>query len=696
MSLLRTFVVLLSIVLSLAVCMRPKDSQTVETEPTVGEAQTPASSNSSNSLSPPPVLQIDTGGHKGLIMDMAFTPDGRYLISAGENKLIRVWELETGRSVRILRDSLGAGGEGKILAMALSPDGQWLAVGGLFDGTSDEKTAVRLYDFVNGQLKAQLKGHTSAVLALGFSSDSRLLVSGGFDETAILWDVTSQQRLHTLSGHTGHIYVAAITKDNQRVVTGSSDQTLRLWQVEDGVPLATLEGHTDEVVAMAISPRDGIIVSSTWEDSIHLWDGYTGDYIKILANSEVNANRLAFSPNGRYLVSCTADGLDSNCHVWAYPSGKKVVTYQGHDNIVQTTTVSPDGQWVATSGGESNEIHLWSLREGKLLQRLRGLGGKTFSVGISKDGKALAWGKSVDNQSINQNQRGPLEYSLAFPTTDRPLGVPKAVLENEGTGSLQQTDMGTTPKPVKAGTGSALSRGASINSTISQPSHSQPSQLSTQKGVEDFRRAQDKWNNWSLGIQHGTGRWYQSILEIRHQGRTVANIERGATSGYVHSAYTFTPDGQRIISGGLNGVLSAYNREGKKLGDYVGHTMEVMAVVVSPDGRLLISGSADQTVRVWNLESRENLLTLFHGADGEWVAWTPTGHYTASLNGAKMVDWYFSRGENKAVDSVTADQLRQQLYRPDIITNVVLLGSVEEAIAKAGNTDFNPEQLASR
>lgn len=689
MNLLRT-IILLTIVLSLMACVQPKVPQMVATGPTFGEAQTPAPSNSSS----PPVLQIDTGGHKGLIMDMAFTPDGRYLISAGENKLIRVWELETGRSVRILRESLGAGSEGKILAMALSPDGQWLAVGGLFDGSGDEKTAIRLYDFVNGQLKAQLKGHTGAVLALGFSHDSSLLVSGGFDETAILWDVTSQQRLHTLSGHTGHIYAAAITKDNQRVVTGSSDQTLRLWQVQDGELVATLEGHTDEVVAMAISPRDGTIVSSSWEDSIHLWDGQTGDYIKILANSEVNANRLAFSPDGRYLVSCTADGLDSYCHVWSYPSGKKVVTYQGHDNIVQTTVVSPDGQWVATSGGESNEIHLWSLREGKLLKRLRGLGGKTFSVGISKDGKALAWGKSLDNQSINQNQRGPLEYSFAFPTSDRPLGAPKALLENGGTGSLQKTDMEATPKPVlvKAGTGSARSRGASINPAISQPS-----QLSTQKGVEEnFLRAQDKWNNWSLGIQHGAGRWYQSILEIRHQGRTVANIERSATSGYVHNAYTFTPDGQRIISGGMNGVLSAYNREGKKLGDYVGHTMEVMAVVVSPDGRLLISGSADQTVRVWNVESRENLLTLFYGADGEWVAWTPTGHYTASLNGAHMVDWYFTRGADKAVDSATAAQLRAHFYRPDIITDVVLLGSVEEAIAKAGNTDFNLEQLASR
>jgi WD40 repeat protein len=187
----------------------------------------------------PPLLQLDTAGHQGLIMDTAFTPNGRYLVSAGEDKQIRVWDLKNGRSARFLSSPINA--DSDILTIALSPNGQWLAVGGLFVGTGDQKATIRLYDFASGQLKAQLEGHTGAVLALAFSPDNRFLVSGGFDETAILWDISSQQPLHTLTGHDGHIYTVAFTPDSQRVVTGSSDQVLGLWQVEDGQLITAME-----------------------------------------------------------------------------------------------------------------------------------------------------------------------------------------------------------------------------------------------------------------------------------------------------------------------------------------------------------------------------------------------------------------------------------------------------------------------
>jgi len=216
---------------------------------------------------PPPLLQIDPGGHKALIKDVTFTPDGRYLVSAGDDKVIRVWDLETGQTVRTLRGQIGAGSEGKIFAMALSPDGRWLAAGGLLTGTYEEKTAIRLYNFASGQLVALLKGHSNIVNALAFSPDSRFLVSGGGDSNAIIreldanaLDNTALAPKHRLSGHTDDIYAVAFTPDSQRVVTGSDDHTLRLWQVSDGKLLATLTGHTDDVSAVAISPQDGTIL----------------------------------------------------------------------------------------------------------------------------------------------------------------------------------------------------------------------------------------------------------------------------------------------------------------------------------------------------------------------------------------------------------------------------------------------------
>ncbi len=133
----------------------------------------------------------------------------------------------------------------------------------------------------------------------------------------------------------------------------------------------------------------------------------------------------------------------------------------------------------------------------------------------------------------------------------------------------------------------------------------------------------------------------------------------------------------------MNGNLTLYTRDGQKTGDYIGHTGDVWSVAVSPDGSLLASGSHDQTLRLWNLLTRENLLTLFHGTDGEWVAWTPTFHYTASRNGDRILGWHINRGEDKAADYMPIAQLKDKFYRPDIVDAAVRLRSVEKAVANA-------------
>jgi WD40 repeat protein len=77
-----------------------------------------------------PRLMLDTGGHMGAIRGVVFTPDGKQIVSAGLDKVIRIWDWQTGSTVRMVRGQIGSGTEGVIYAIALSPDGRWLAAGG--------------------------------------------------------------------------------------------------------------------------------------------------------------------------------------------------------------------------------------------------------------------------------------------------------------------------------------------------------------------------------------------------------------------------------------------------------------------------------------------------------------------------------------------------------------------------------------
>ena len=176
-----------------------------------------------------PRLVLNTGGHTSVINKVIFTRDGKYLISAGDDKVIRVWEVATGRLARTLQGEIGDGSAGKIFAMALSPDERILAVGGWLAGDLPNRHAIRLHDFRTGAVVGLLKGHENVILALAFAPDGRTLVSGSFDHTARVWDLTTRQPAYPpLRGHTGFIYAVAFSPNGKRIVTGSDDATLKL------------------------------------------------------------------------------------------------------------------------------------------------------------------------------------------------------------------------------------------------------------------------------------------------------------------------------------------------------------------------------------------------------------------------------------------------------------------------------------
>ena len=303
-----------------------------------------------------PVLVIDPGGHKAIINDVIFTRDGRYLVSASNDKTIRVWDVRTGGISRVIRGQIGAGDDGKIYAAALSPDNEWLAVGGFMatytGSNAQEVGAIRLYHFPTGRLAGLLKGHGSVVDSLAFSPDSRFLASGSSDKTVRVWEVSRKRAVHTLEEHKNDIYALAWFPDGKRLISGSDDHTLMIWDPKTGQRLKTLTGHGDRVRSVAVSPDGRHIVSGSDDKTLRLWDGRSGAFVKVLAEQNQTVDSLSFSPDGREILTGHGNGSGAcENNLFTVPQGKKRLSFTRHDNIVRATAISPDGRLAATGGG---------------------------------------------------------------------------------------------------------------------------------------------------------------------------------------------------------------------------------------------------------------------------------------------------------------------------------------------------------
>lgn len=222
-------------------------------------------------------LRAQSDGHAGAIYSVTYTPDERWLISAGTDNAVRLVDLSRPRDPVIwLR-----GHTGHIYQVAVSADGRWLASGSM-DNT------IRLWDLAailaRGTVEPLivLRGHTDGVTSVVFAPDGSKLASGSYDGTVRLWDmrfVPDDLTLLrypapvTLRYHRDCVQCLAFSPDGTRLASASSDRTVRVYRMDEPRPyqIATLARHLDKVHTVNFSADGKLIASGSKDQTVIVW-----------------------------------------------------------------------------------------------------------------------------------------------------------------------------------------------------------------------------------------------------------------------------------------------------------------------------------------------------------------------------------------------------------------------------------------
>lgn len=224
-------------------------------------------------------------------------------------------------------------------------------------------------------LRGELKGHGNWVTQIATTGeDESMVLSASRDKTVIVWRITRDPEEYgipekRLTGHSHFVSDVVISSDGQFALSGSWDGTLRLWDLSTGNTARRFIGHEKDVLSVAFSVDNRQIVSGSRDKTIRLWNtlGACMYTIKDQGHDDwVSCVRFSPAPSTPIIVSA---GWDKVVKVWDMATFGLRRNLVGHTGYVNTVTVSPDGSLCA-SGGKDGSAKLWDLTEGKLLYEL--------------------------------------------------------------------------------------------------------------------------------------------------------------------------------------------------------------------------------------------------------------------------------------------------------------------------------------